>query len=56
MRKHLENKIMNTAIEVQKDIKELEQKKEKTKEDNERIVELKYVLYQLQNALRSSWK
>lgn len=56
MRKHLENDIMNTAIAIQKDLKELEQKKEKTKEDNERIAELKDVLYQLRNALRSSWK
>lgn len=56
MRKYTQNKIMDTALELKKELQELESKAEPTKADKEKIAEYKDLLYQLENALKGSWK
>lgn len=56
MRKYTQNKIMDMALELKKELQELEQKAEPTEADKKRMLEIKDWLYQLENALRGSWK
>ena len=56
MRKQLGNKIINTALELKKELQELEQKTEPTEADKNRMLDIKDWLYQLENALRGSRK
>lgn len=56
MRKQLGNKIMDMALELKKELQELEQKTEPTEADKKRMLDIKDWLYQLENALRSNWK
>lgn len=54
MRKYTQNKIMDTALELKKELQELEQKPEPTEADKKRMLDIKDWLYQLENALRGS--
>ena len=56
MRKYTQNKIMDTALELKKELQKLESKTDPTKEDKEKIAEYKDLLYQLENALKGNWK
>ena len=56
MRKYTQNKIMDTALELKKELQELEQKTEPTEADKKRMFDIKDWLYQLENALRGSWR
>lgn len=56
MRKYTQNKIMDTALELKKELQELEQKPEPTEADKKRMLDIKDWLYQLENALRRSRK
>lgn len=56
MRKYTQNKIMDMALELKKELQELEQKPEPTEADKKRMLDIKDWLYQLENALRGSRK
>ena len=56
MRKYTQNKIMDMALEIKKELQELEQKPNRTEADNKRIAELKNWIWQLENALRYNRK
>ena len=56
MRKYTRDKIIDMALELKKELQELEQKTEPTESDKKRMLEIKDWLYQLENALMGSRK
>ena len=56
MRKYTHDKLMDEALKFKSELSELEKKPEKTEADKKRMLEIKDWLYQVENALKGSWK